>query len=97
MSHLDKQRLESDGQTHSADKSTDEPAGTYPANKRRGGSCYPNTVETVEVRPDVDGYHDILLLDESGRIVYTHNRAAYRIRAALEGDYGYDIVVRGTA
>lgn len=72
-------------------------AGQYPANRQRGGSIYPPTVETVEVRPEVDGYHDILLLDGDGQIVYTHNRATHRIQGALEGGEGYDIIVREEA
>jgi len=37
--------------------------------------------------------NDIVLFDGDGMIVCANNRALFRIEGALEGEYGYDVIV----
>lgn len=76
------------------DDSEDQLPGLYPANiiDTSEDSIYPPNVDRVLVHEPQDGYYDVTLIDASGDIVATGNRARYRIEAALEGQEGYDIV-----
>lgn len=79
-----------------SDPLSDELAGLYPANKTAGTGGYPPVTDKVLVSPPgPDGYHDVTLIDVNGDIVAVNNRARFRIEGALEGEYGYDIVVAG--
>lgn len=70
-------------------------SGRYPVNKTYDErSLYPDTVEHVYVFPPEDGYCDIVLFDENGMIIMANNRALFRIKGALEGEYGYDVTVK---
>lgn len=73
----------------------DRLAGMYPANKSQGeNGAYPEETETVVVHePGPDGYRNIECLDSDGNQVAANNRPKHRIRGALSGEYGYDIVV----
>ena len=72
---------------------TDTLEGRYPVNIiSRGGSYSPHVREALITR-EQDGYYDVLFLDEDGRPVDFGNRPRHTIEQALDGEYGYDVVV----
>lgn len=73
-------------------------AGLHKANVTGASphSLYPPSATRVFVDVEEDGYHDIVLLDEQGRVVARSNRSRERIENALEGGAGYDIVTQQT-
>lgn len=78
---------------------TNELAGIYTANHQGTDpdSLYPATSARVEVCLEHDGYHDIRVYNDAGKIVARTNRSHSRVESALSGDQGYDLTVRPEA